>query len=186
MDAKFAFILGAVTGSLIMKYIMKEKIKEEASKMAQEEIDDYIRGSEAQHKKDTIKTEKPVDKKTEKPVTTNPVPSFQKFFDDKKDDEYTEIDEDEFNDSDDSRKVSYTYYEKDSVVTDENNQRTDSFNNLNMPALFEDEDTDVIYVKNDELDLYFEIVRDYRSYADVVKNEPHLEGLNEKRINIRK
>lgn len=188
MDARLAFILGALVGGFLMRNKMKNEIEQEASMIAQEEINDYIRGFEKHNKdNDTVKKEETTQPKEPETVnestSTRAVPSFQKFFDDKgSNSEYELISKDEFDESEELDKNSYTYYQKDKVVTDENNRRTDSFNNFNIPALFEDEDTDVIYVKNEELSIYYEIVRDYRSYSEVLKLEPHLEGLDERYI----
>lgn len=65
--------------------------------------------------------------------------------------------------------ISLTYYEEDGVLADENNKIIDNVEEL-VPEDFADHfgeyEDDSVYVRNDEFGAYYEILRDYGSYAE--------------------
>lgn len=70
-----------------------------------------------------------------------------------------------------------TYY-ADGILTDDTNDIVVDAVTLvgDIAQFFEDEDTDVVYMRNDFLGFDYEIVRDPRSYLSIVGKNPYLVG----------
>lgn len=80
---------------------------------------------------------------------------------------------DEFMENDDFEKISITYYEGDDVLADERDMPIDDVDqtvgndNLNRFG-WESKDKNVVYVRNDRMQAFFEIAKDTRAYTEVV------------------
>lgn len=71
--------------------------------------------------------------------------------------------------------ISYTYY-ADGFLTDENNEIVqDIEGTVGHEALksFGEYEDDAVHIKNNRLEAYFEILRDYRKYSQVRRDMPH-------------
>lgn len=85
---------------------------------------------------------------------------------------------DEFENSEEENeyeKISLTYYE-DQVLADEDDNPIEDVENLvgfESLTRFGEFEEDAVYVRNDRLKCYFEILRDKRLYSDVVLTKPH-------------
>lgn len=90
-----------------------------------------------------------------------------------KDDRPYVIAPDEFGELDDYDIITLNYYEGDDVLTDDCDELLDDpdgtvgLDSLDHFGDYED-DPDVVYVRNDRLKAYFQIVLDARSYEDVI------------------
>lgn len=82
----------------------------------------------------------------------------------------------EFGEYFDYDKISLTYY-ADHVLVDENDELIEDvegcvgFDSLNHFGEYED---DSVFVRNDRLKTYYEILLDLRTYSDVIKTKPYL------------
>ena len=82
----------------------------------------------------------------------------------------------EFGEYLDYDKISLTYY-ADHVLVDENDELIEDvegcvgFDSLNHFGEYED---DSVFVRNDRLKTYYEILLDLRTYSDVIKTKPYL------------
>lgn len=89
------------------------------------------------------------------------------------------ISPDEYAANNDYDNITYTCY-ADGVVTDMNNQvMRDVEDILGIHPLdhFGDYEEDSVYVRNDELEIDYEILLDYREYSDIVKSNTHRTGV---------
>ena len=86
------------------------------------------------------------------------------------------ISPDEFGEFDDYAKITLTFYEDDKLA-DENDELVEDMDNvvgvdsLNHFGEYED---DAIYVRNDRLKCDYEILRDQRTYDDILESKPYL------------
>ena len=89
------------------------------------------------------------------------------------------ISADEFGEDEDYENITLTYY-KDDILADEDDSIISSPNELvgDFKPHFGEEEEDVVYVKNDEVKCYFEIIKDLRKYDEVPR--PHRGLLNER------
>lgn len=82
----------------------------------------------------------------------------------------------EFGEYFDYDKISFTYY-KDHILVDENDEIVEDvegsigFESLNHFGEYED---DSVFVRNDRLKVYYEILLDLRTYSEVIKSKPYL------------
>lgn len=174
--ATIAFIFGAGVGS----YATYRAIKDRYAQIAQEEIDaikelyshkksrednfenvsDEQReaAEKARHKADVMEYAKILNNERYSQEETKPEDILSFEF----------IPESEFGDDEEYDRITLTYY-ADGVLTDDEDEIMDEYDNI--VGNFEDHftgDTDVVYVRNFERKAYYEIVRDSRTYAEVV------------------
>lgn len=82
----------------------------------------------------------------------------------------------DFGDEEEYERITLTYY-SDNILADDNDQRiVDIENIVGYDALesFGEYEDDAVHVINDRLRSYFEILRDERTYDEVLKNKPYL------------
>lgn len=85
------------------------------------------------------------------------------------------ISPDEFGEDEEYEKINLTYY-SDGVLADENDEVVDDvdakvgIDSLDTFGRFEE---DSVHVKNDYLKCYYEILRDERTYEDIMAEKPH-------------
>lgn len=101
---------------------------------------------------------------------------------DDEEDEYLEPDgpyvipPEDFGDEEEYERITLTYY-SDNILADDNDQRiVDIENIVGYDALesFGEYEDDAVHVINDRLRSYFEILKDERTYDEVLKNKPYL------------
>lgn len=78
------------------------------------------------------------------------------------------ISPDEFGDDEDYDKISLTYY-SDGILTDDCDEVVEDFVDIvgNFTTHFGEFEDDAVYVRNTEREAYYEILRDYRKFADI-------------------
>ena len=92
------------------------------------------------------------------------------------------ISPDEFGDNEDYETVSLTYYAggNDAVIADENDEIVDPLESIGSIDIIAehigDYEDDCIHVRNDKKRCDYEILRDYRSYDEVIKEKPYLQN----------
>lgn len=180
----FAFVLGATAGSIVTWKVLENKYDERL----QEEIEDVKRAYSA--KKDAA-VEEPKEEKTEDPGTEE----YQKVLVEQgyvSKDNMTEIKggvervsgrpyvirPEEFGEED-YETVSLTYYD-DGVLTDEYDEVVEDVDDMigkDSLTHFGEYEDDSVFVRNDEREIDYEILKDMRKYSDV-KNRvyPGTEG----------
>ena len=87
----------------------------------------------------------------------------------------TVIPPDEYGDYPEYEHIDLTHY-ADGVLTDENDEIVDDVENTvgtDYAEHFGEFEDDVVHVRNDKLQCYYEICRDHRTYSDVVGRSPH-------------
>lgn len=85
------------------------------------------------------------------------------------------ISPDEFGEFDDYDQISLTYY-ADQVLADENDEMIqDADNVIGAESLthFGEYEDDSVYVRNDRLNCDYEILKDERTYSEILKQRPH-------------
>lgn len=194
IKCSLAFVAGAAIGVAAAWKILEAKYE----KFAQEEIDSV---------KETLlnrnKESKPEEKESDdiqKPVTTSrsSLDGYHKP-DNKENVDYASIrtsdvakkmadvekpcviPPDEFGEYYDYDTINLTHY-SDGVLTDENDEVVDDVEGA-VGADYADhfgeyeDDEDAVHIRNDVRKCYYEILRDYRNYSDVVGSNPHqMEG----------
>lgn len=84
---------------------------------------------------------------------------------------------DEFMEDDSYEKISITYYEGDDVLVDERDMPIDdeemTVGRDNLERFgWESKDKNIVYVRNDKMEVFFEIARSEQAYTDVVAGVP--------------
>lgn len=85
------------------------------------------------------------------------------------------IDPDEFGENRDYDQVYLTYY-ADGMLTDEYDVPVEDVDNVvgtDFVNHFGEYGEDLVHVRNDHLESYFEITKDVRNYSDIVNSDPH-------------
>ena len=87
---------------------------------------------------------------------------------------------DEFGENEDYDNITLTYFVEDDILADEDDSIISSPNDLvgDFKPHFGEEEEDVVYVKNDEVKCYFEVIKDLRKYDEIPR--PHRGILNER------
>lgn len=102
--------------------------------------------------------------------------SDEKHFGDPESKSYV-ISPDEFNESEEDYDVISLSYYADHILADDNDQIVEDvegvvgFESLSHFGEYED---DSVYIRNDRLKVYYEILLDQRRYTDVIKTKPYL------------
>ena len=195
MSIVLAFVLGAAAGSAATVFIVKKKYE----RLAQEEIDS-VKESFAEYygtgKKKTDEDKSEPDKeatvaeyaaKLKECGYTNystGVVDPEEEEDDEEDETETldessyapyVIPQEEFGEDEEYTQISFSYY-ADKVLADEDDrivhdvEGSVGFDSLNH---FGEYDDDAVYVKNNRLKCYYEILIDERKYSDVLKKYPY-------------
>ena len=84
----------------------------------------------------------------------------------------------DYGENDEYETISLTYY-SDGVLTDEDDEVITNPGELvgeDFASHFGDYEDDSVFIRNDDRKIDFEILMDYRTYQDVLKAKPHLEG----------
>ena len=177
--AALAFIFGAGTGSLITYKVVKDKY----AKLAEDDIAEMreyyshkISQGEELASEDTNIEE--VANKAEEARNNGDIFDYAKKISEEKylndvnvADEnpkaYTYIDYADFGEIEDYDVISLTYY-SDGVLADDNDEEVEDFIEKvgNFTTHFDGED--IIYVRNDDFEAYYEIIKDHRKFSDVV------------------
>lgn len=190
------FIAGAAIGSSTTWYYTKKYYE----KIAQEEIDDVkakfsykVPSEEPKEKKEDSQDQKAVaDIAREKPSVAEYAKKLskegytnysnsegektkEKYFGDSESKPYV-ISPDEFRSDEDYDVISLTYY-ADHILADENDEIVEDvedsvgFESLTHFGEYED---DSVFVRNDRLKVEYEILRDQRTYSEIIKTKPYL------------
>ena len=155
----FTFVAGAAIGSLVTWKVVKDKY----AKLAQEEIDSVK----------SVFTVPKIDKPTDNDDEKNEPDTIYEEGDDDQLRPYV-ISPDEFGERDGYPTVSLTYYE-DGVLTDESDTIIRDIENVvGLDSLdhFGEYEDDSVFVRNDDLKVDFEILRDVRNFKDVMESKP--------------
>lgn len=187
-----SFVAGVTAGSLITYQYLKEHYEQ----IAQEEIDS-IKTAFAKKEKDLSGEIDIVEKRVkaeiakEKPDIMEYTQKLQRegYVDysgmSEKKEEVKEpmkeepyiIAPEEFGEIEDYDKLGLTYYHGDQVLVDSDDEIIEDVENVVVEDFadhFGEYEDDSVFVRNPDRKADFEILLDYRSYADVVKNKPHL------------
>lgn len=168
-----SFAAGGAIGFAAANKLMKDKYEQ----LVQDEIDSV---------KSAFRKEHPLPEKKQKPTKeerrqysqrvnelgyseeTKPAPDREPHV----------ISPDEFGDQDGYDEISLTYY-ADGTVTDDNDRAMDedeieeSIGKESLSHFGEYED-DSVFVRNDRLKVDYEILKDERTYADILREKPYL------------
>jgi len=173
--ATLSFMFGAGAGAAVTYKLVKDKF----ARLADEEISEvreYYSQKNSQVENLASDEETEQEKAAERARDKVSIMEYAKEIqenrysndvDDEDDDSVIEyIDESELGEIEDYDLITLTYY-SDGVLADEDDEEVDNFLDKvgNFTTHF---DGDVVYVKNDDYQAYYEIIRDDRSYADVV------------------
>ena len=192
LTSTLIFAVGAIIGSTVTWKLIKTKYEQ----IAQEEIDSVKETFSRLHEESTDKDERAkmaerakgfIDNKNEKPDIKEFTAKLKeceyvKYSDSKEDKERKNItvnkpyviSPEEFGEAD-YNIVSLNYY-ADGVLANDFDEVVDDVENTvgeDFEEHFGDYEEDSVFVRNDELGLDYEILRDMRNFSDVVKNHSH-------------
>ena len=88
---------------------------------------------------------------------------------------------DDFSVNYDYETIDITYY-ADGIFTDENDEKVEDIAGtigIGTEKHFGEYDPDAVYVRNDRLKCDYEILRDERTYSEVIKNKPNRTGVGD-------
>ena len=177
--AVLAFIFGAGVGSVVTYKMIKEKY----ARMAEEDIDamrEYYlqKKSREENSENNPNLEESAAKAKDNRDKTNimeyaKILNEERYSNDVPDAvvEYEVISENEFGMDDEYDIITLTYY-SDGVLTDDEDDVMEDY--AHIVGHFEDyydKDSDVVYVRNDARKAYYEIVKDERTYREVIGDE---------------
>lgn len=174
-----SLIIGAGIGSLITYIILKEKYE----MRLQTEIDSVkeVYSNRKEVIIDDISLEFPTqdEDKDKDDVVDELYKIYPKIIKNQKyapplEDDPEVIPPEEFGENEDYEVFSLTYY-ADKILTDDNIDPIDDINNtvgINALESFGEYEDDVVYVRNDRLKCYYEILRDNDKYSEVIKQLP--------------
>ena len=83
------------------------------------------------------------------------------------------IEEDEFADNPEYNTETFIYYADDVLADQRNNVVNTADEIVGTEYVFAIEDEDVVYVRNDELEMYYEIIKDPGEFKDLFPEVPH-------------
>ena len=192
LTSTLIFAVGAIIGSTVTWKLIKTKYEQ----IAQEEIDSVKETFSRLHEESTDKDERAkmaerakgfIDNKNEKPDIKEFTAKLKeceyvKYSDSEADKERKTItvnkpyviSPEEFGEAD-YNIVSLNYY-ADGVLANDFDEVVDDVENTvgeDFEEHFGDYEEDSVFVRNDELGLDYEILRDMRNFSDVVKNHSH-------------
>ena len=192
LTSTLIFAVGAIIGSTVTWKLIKTKYEQ----IAQEEIDSVKETFSRLHEESTDKDERAkmaerakgfIDNKNEKPDIKGFAAKLKeceyvKYSDSKEDKERKNItvnkpyviSPEEFGEAD-YNIVSLNYY-ADGVLANDFDEVVEDVENTvgeDFEEHFGDYEEDSVFVRNDELGLDYEILRDMRNFSDVVKNHSH-------------
>lgn len=158
----FAFAAGAALGSLITWNVVKKKYE----RIAQEEINSVkeiftVPKSAEPTEESEIELDYGEAEKNKKEGDENPLKPYV-------------ISPDEFGERDGYPTVSLTYYE-DGILTDESDEIIRNIDDVvgeDSLLHFGEYEDDSVFVRNDDLKIDFEILRDVRKFKDVLESKP--------------
>ena len=175
----FAFSLGAAAGSVVTWKLLKTKYEQ----IAQEEIES-VKEVFSNRRQETVR---PVEETpTKDDFTDNDVTDYHNLLSNYESDLMKHqrkekggsesmtnnrpyvISPDEFGENDDYETVSLTYY-ADGILTDDRDdvvEEVDDIVGIDSLSHFGEYEDDSVFVRNDELKCDYEILMDYRNYAD--------------------
>lgn len=180
----FAFVVGAAAGSFVTQKVLRKKYDE----ILEKEIEDVKRAYSGKKEEDPVepKEEKTVDPGTDKYKQVLVEQGYVSYADLKETKGGVErvsgkpyvIRPEEFGEED-YETVSLTYYE-DGVLTDEYDEVIEDVDEVvgkDSLTHFGEYEDDSVFVRNDEREIDYEILKDMRKYSDV-KNRvsPRTEG----------
>lgn len=164
-----AFLIGAVTGSVITYKYMQKKIDEEYV----EYIDDVIPNEED----DEPEPVNEIDEKPDISVYTEKLKKYGYLDNEEGDDEEMNspvvISPEEYGELDDYTLYSYVYY-ADKVLADENNKAIKNVDEIvgeESLKHFGEYGDDSVYVRNDDRKAYYEILLDESKFVELFGNE---------------
>lgn len=172
------FVAGAAIGSLVTWKVTKTKYEQ----IAQEEINSV---------KEVFTVKKGEDASEEKDAEPEPKSKAQEYVDQLKELQYGEVEDideegddivmrpyvispDEFAERDGYETVSLTYY-ADGILTDETDEiikDIDDVVGIDSLSHFGEYEDDSVFVRNEDLKLDFEILRDVRKFKDIRESGP--------------
>jgi len=159
------FTLGAVIGSLVTKHLLKDKYEKE-----KEESIEEFRELELRRRKKREERKKEMNTYQNLTSQYRPDPAETEHPEEDEEEDCELISFDDFTNSmPHYDKISLTYYEESRVLMDENDEPIDDiFYTIGCDALknfgYENDDPDVVYVRNNKMGTDFEIVRSYERY----------------------
>lgn len=184
----FAFILGLGIGS----FITYKYVKDIYENIAQEEIDS-VKEAYAEKVK-ALNNDISIEEKKKKANDAKNKPDISEYVAKIKENGYTNysnisqeedevkrpyiISPEEYGDDEEYETLSFTYY-SDGVLTDENDEvitHPESLVGSDYESHFGEYEDDSVFVRNEDRKVDVEILMDYRTYQEVLGNNPHLEG----------
>lgn len=175
MDNNIKTVLAFVAGATVGVAVTWKFVKTKYERMADEEIAS-VKEVFSKHKESEVSNEEP--KTTTPEAYTNYVNLINQYTPEEggtmaRENAPYVISPDDFNEKDGYKTISLTYY-SDGVVTDiDDNVVGDVEECIGEGSLthFGEYEDDSVFVRNDELKTDFEILKDERSYTDVVTDE---------------
>ena len=185
----FSFLLGMGIGA----YITYIYVKDMYAEIAQEEINSvkeaYIK--KAKNLQKDVITEDEKKEKVDKVKNKSDISEYAAKLKESGYTNYSEISQEDndvevpyviapedYGENDEYETISLTYY-SDGVLTDEDDEVITNPGELvgeDFASHFGDYEDDSVFIRNDDRKIDFEILMDYRTYQDVLKAKPHLEG----------
>ena len=185
----FSFLLGMGIGA----YVTYMYVKDMYAEIAQEEINSvkeaYIK--KAKNLQKDVITEDEKKEKVDKAKNKHDISEYTAKLKESGYTNYSEISQEDndvevpyviapedYGENDEYETISLTYY-SDGVLTDEDDEVITNPGELvgrDFASHFGDYEDDSVFIRNDDRKIDFEILMDYRTYQDVLKAKPHLEG----------
>lgn len=186
----FGLAIGAVAGAVTTYYVMKDKFEQ----MAQEEIDS-VKEVFGKKRKAEVEEEDIQETEAEKVANINDYKGrlqehgYVNYSDISKKDKSEDKDEEvkkedkpyviapeDFGEFEEYETISLTLYTCGTLCDDNDEPVEDVENTVGEDSLetFGDYEDDSVFVRNDRLRCDFEILKDFRSYEDILKEKPYL------------
>lgn len=189
-----SFGIGAILGSSITFIVLKEEYDKRMEEEFKKMMDDLKKPSVVNFFNEHEKSEEKESDSIENPKTHS-VKEYDKFIktsgyssEEEEDDDIVVNDltgdpdaipviipPDEFGDEETYHQISLLYY-KDGVLADEKDHPFRSYDAIprDFDEHFGEYEDDAVYVRNDRLRIYYEILRSEKTYAEVLRKQPYL------------
>lgn len=172
------FILGAAAGSALTWFLVKDHYEQKADEEIASVKEVFSKRKEKEEKVQELAakaSDKPSIMEFKSTLHENGYSEQEDMKNPVTEDDYVDIhliSELEFGDDEEFDTVSLTYY-MDGVITDEDDEILEDAESRigeNISDYFGD--SDAVYIRNDTLRTYYEVLRDYRTYEEAVSGKP--------------
>lgn len=172
------FIFGAAAGSALTWFLVKDYYEQKADEEIASVKEVLFKRKEKEEKAQELAakaSEKPSIMEFKSTLHENGYAEQEDMKKPITEDDYVDIhliSELEFGDDEEFDTVSLTYY-MDGVITDEDDEILEDVESRigeNISDYFGD--SDAVYIRNDTLRTYYEVLRDYRTYEEAVSGKP--------------